>query len=455
MSTYEMRNERQGRGNARGLLLYIAPALLGSSVLLAGCNGSGEANGFGGEGRGRGRGGQAIRVESTPLQHISIERRVDLSGTLVSPDQARVSSEVAGIVRDVPVQLGTEVRVGDALVRIEPRELTLALERAESALLQVEAQLGIDRTQDRQPPPDEQIASVRQAIANRDDARAAFDRAQQLSGRGLLSQVDRETSETRLKVAEANYQAAIDNVRSLKASLQDRRASYELAQKKLNDANVRAPVAGSVAERLVQPGEFIRENTPVATIVQMNPLKLRTAIQEKNAGVIRVGQPVDFVVEAFGDKFFHGKVAYVSPAVDQATRTFPVEVLVENEDRLLKPGFFAKGTVLTRVDENVLAAPDDAVSSMAGVSTVYVIEDGKARQQQVTLGARKGNVVEIVDGLKGDEIVATSNINQLATGTSVLTGQGGDEPDGRGAGANGRRGGSGDGGRGRRGGASQ
>jgi membrane fusion protein, multidrug efflux system len=164
---------------------------------------------------------------------------------------------------------------------------------------------------------------------------------------------------------------------------------------------------------------------------------------------------VDFVVEAFGDKFFHGKVAYVSPAVDQTTRTFPVEVLVENGDRLLKPGFFAKGTVLTRVDENVLAAPDDAVSSMAGVSTVYVIEDGKARQQQVTLGARKGNVVEIVDGLKGDEIVATSNINQLATGTNVRTGQGGDEPDGRGAGANGRRGGSGDGGRGRREGAGQ
>jgi hypothetical protein len=120
-----------------------------------------------------------------------------------------------------------------------------------------------------------------------------------------------------------------------------------------------------------------------------------------------------------------------------------VEVLVDNGDRTLKPGFFAKGTVLTRVDESVLAAPDDAISTMAGVSTVFVIEDGKARQQQVTLGARKGTVVEIVEGLKGDEIVATSNVNQLATGTSVRTGQGGDEPEGRGNGANGRRGGQG------------
>ena len=361
-------------------------------------------------------------MEAKPLQRMNIERRVDLSGTLVSPDMARVSSEVAGIILEVPVQLGSEVRVGDALVRIKPRELALALERAESALRQVEAQLGIDRAQDKQPPPDDAIASVRQAMANRDDARSSYERAQQLSGRGLLPKSDRDTAETRLKVSEANYQAAIDNVRSLKASLQDRRASYELAQKKVNDAVVRAPVASAVSERLVQPGEFIRENTPVATIVQMHPLKLKTAIQEKNAGVITVGQSVDFIVEAFANKTFHGKVAYVSPAVDQATRTFPVEVLVDNADRTLKPGFFAKGTVLTHVDAEVLAAPDDAVSTLAGVSTVFVIEDGKARQQVVTLGAHKDNLIEIVDGLKGTELVATSNVNQLATGTPVTTG---------------------------------
>ena len=430
----------------------MAVTLAWIGVAAAGCNttaGQGEGPGGGRGGRGGGA-GQAVHVETAPLQHISVERRVDLSGTLVSPDQARVSSEVAGIIMAVPVQLGSEVKVGDVLVNIEPRELTLALERAESALRQVEAQLGIDRAQDKQPPPDEQIASVRQAVANRDDARAAYQRAQQLSGRGLLAQVDRDTAETRLKVAEANYQASVDNVRSLKASLQDRRASYELAQKKVEDAVVRAPVAGSVSERLVQPGEFIRENTPVATIVKMNPLKLRTAIQEKNAGVITVGQSVDFVVEAFLTRTFHGKVAFVSPAVDQATRTFPVEVLVDNPDRVLKPGFFAKGTVLTRRDEKVVAAPDDAVSTMAGVSTVYVIEDGKARQQVVTLGTHQDNVIEIVEGLKGNEVLATSNVNQLATGTRVRTGGADEDTSARGDGPGGRQGG-----RGRREGAAQ
>src|SRR5438105_10497187 len=131
-----------------------------AAVASIGCNTTsgetpGAAGGRGGRGarNGGGGGGQAIHVDTAPLQHISLERRVDLSGTLVSPDQARVSSEVAGIIKEVPVQLGSEVRVGDVLVRLEPRELALAVERAESALHQVEAQLGIDRTRDRQPPP--------------------------------------------------------------------------------------------------------------------------------------------------------------------------------------------------------------------------------------------------------------------------------------------------------------
>ena len=403
---------------------------------------SGQGAGPGG-GRAGGRGGRAMAVstQTTTVQRMSVQRDVDLSGTLLSPDQAKISSEVAGIIREVRVQLGTEVRAGDVLVRLEPRELQFALDRAESALRQVEAQLGIDRAKDKQPPADEQVASVRQAMANRDDARAAFARAEELNTRGLLTKADRDTAETRLKVTEANYQAALDTVHSLKASLQDRRASYELAQKKLTDAVIKAPVAGSISERLVQPGEFIRENTPVATIVQMSPLKLKTAIQEKNASLIKPGQAVEFNVEAFLNRKFKGTIAYVSPAVDQATRTFAVEAIVDNSDRQLKPGFFAKGVVLTSVDEQVLAVPEDAVSTLAGVSTVYVIENGKARQQQIALGARQNKLVEVTSGLKGDEMLATANLNQLATGVSVSVGKAGESGSGPApAGASGRGG---------------
>jgi membrane fusion protein (multidrug efflux system) len=223
---------------------------------------------------------------------------------------------------------------------------------------------------------------------------------------------------------EANYEAAVDNVRSLKATLQDRRAAYELAQKKLSDAAIKAPVAGTVSERLVQPGEYIREDTQIATIVQMQPLKLRTAVQEKFAGLVTPGQAVQFYVEAFPGTAFDGKVAYVSPAVDQATRTFAIEALVDNKTRRLKPGFFAKGELATQLDDNVLAVPDDAVSTMAGVSTVYVMAGDKIRSQIVTLGVHQGGLWEIADGLKGSETLAASNLSELANGTAVRAAQG-------------------------------
>jgi RND family efflux transporter MFP subunit len=380
---------------------------------------------------GRGGGRVSVPVQTTTIQRIAVQRDVELAGTLLSPDQAKVGSEVAGVVREVLVELGREVRPGDVLVRLEPRELQLAFERAESALRQTEAQLGIDRSQSQRLPADEDIAAVRTAVASRDDARAQLSRAQLLAGRGLLAPVELENAQTRVKVAEANYMAALDLARSLEASLEDRRAAYELARKKLNDAVVRAPVAGSVAERLVQPGEFIREDTPVVTLVQMNPLKLRTELQERYTGAIRPNLAVDFNVESFPGSVFHGKVAYVSPVVDQVTRSFVVEVTVDNTDRRLKPGNFAKGVVVVREDTKVMAVPEDAVSTLAGVSAVFVVENGKARQQVVTLGAHQGTLYEVVDGLKGDEVLASSNLGQLATGVQVDVGRTGTRQPGR------------------------
>jgi RND family efflux transporter MFP subunit len=350
---------------------------------------------------------------------VSIQRQVELSGTLAASDQARVSSEVAGVVREVPVELGSRVRTGDRLVRLEPRELELAVERAESVLRQAEAQLGVDRSQDVNALADDQIASVQQAEATRADARVAFARAQQLHGRGLLPQADRDASETKLKIAEATFRTTLNDAHSLKASVQDRRAAVKLAQKKLADADIRAPLDGAIAERLVQPGEYIRENVPVVTIVKIHPLRLRTAVQERYASVIRAGQVVEFSVEAFPGRTFSGKVAYVGPAVDQATRTFPIEALIENLSGELKPGFFAKATVDTRLDEAITAVPEDAISTMGGVAAVFVVENGIVRQQPLTLGQHVGALVEIINGLKGSETVARTNLNLLASGTPV------------------------------------
>jgi HlyD family secretion protein len=391
-------------------------------LVLPACSGGGnpqqKSGGQGGQRGGRGR-GEAIPVKSTTPQRIGIQRIVDLSGSLVSPDQVRVSSEVDGLVSTVDAELGQEVRAGEILIQIDTRELQLAVERAESALRQTEAQLGVDSARPGVVPPDEQIASVRTALANREDARVKLAQTQELVNKGLAARSDLDTNETRLKVAEASVQSALENVRALKASMQDRRANYELSKKKVADASIRAPSSGTISERLVQKGEYIRANTQVATIVQLNPLKLQTAVQEKFANVIRRNLLVQFRVEPFPDDVFEGRVLNISPSVNQQTRTFPVEILVANPTGKLKPGFFAKGAILTQKDENVLAVSQEAVSTLAGVSSVFVIEDGTVRQQNVTLGAQNGNFLEIMEGLKGNEILASSSLNEITTGMKV------------------------------------
>ena len=411
--------------------------LVFAAVAASGCGSGGSANSnakggppgkFGAGKGGRGMGAMslpAVTIQTTEIKRISIQRTVDLAGSLISPDQAKVSSEVAGAVRQVLVELGNEVAEGQVVVKLDPQELDLALQRAKSQLKQTEAQLGIDGVRLKEPPPDDQISSVRLAMANRDDAQAQLRRAQRLKSQNLLSQADLDTAETRLKVTEANLQAALETVQSLKAILQERRHAVELAQKKLNDTEIRASIAGQISERFVQQGEYIRENTPVVTVVQMNPLKVKTAVQERYAGVVRAGLPVEFFVESAPGRKFQGRVVNVSPSIDQATRTFAVEVIVDNRDRQLKPGFFAKGVIFTHRDDNVMAVPDDAVSSLAGVSNVYVIENGRARQQMVALATRVGNVYEITGGLKGDEILAASNLTLLATGVQVKVAPGG------------------------------
>jgi len=161
-------------------------------------------------------------------------------------------------------------------------------------------------------------------------------------------------------------------------------------------------------------------------------------VQERHAGTIQPGQAVEFRVESFPDAVFSGKVAYVGPSLDPTMRTFTVEALVDNGDRRLKPGFFAKGVIQTRRDEGVLAVPDSAVSTLAGVSSVYVVQDAKIEQRSVTLGVRLGDLWEVLDGLKGSETLAASRLNELATGVSVE--MGGGSPGGGGRRGGGRRG---------------
>jgi membrane fusion protein (multidrug efflux system) len=184
------------------------------------------------------------------------------------------------------------------------------------------------------------------------------------------------------------------------------RASLALANKKLHDSVIRAPFAGRVKERAVTQGQFLRVQTPVMVIVSLDPVRARLKVPEKAAASVHVGQEVSVSVEAYPDRRFEGDVSRINPSVDPETRAFEVEVLLENPEDELKPGFFAKATIASDRVEKAIFVPVDALLYVYGVYKVFAVEDHKLRETEVKLGEREGDRVEVAEGLTVGESVA-------------------------------------------------
>ena len=173
---------------------------------------------------------------------------------------------------------------------------------------------------------------------------------------------------------------------------------------------------------MVTVGDFVQIGTPLMRVVDGDPLKLRVPIPERRLGTVRKDQPVTVRVEAF-DRDFEGRVSRISPAVDTATRTFAVEILVSNTDGALKPGSFATAEIEVG-RERALMVPETAVVTFAGVHKVVLVRDGKAQEQPVELGQRADGMTEILEGIGVDDAVVTNPSGALTTGTPVTVSAG-------------------------------
>jgi membrane fusion protein (multidrug efflux system) len=172
----------------------------------------------------------------------------------------------------------------------------------------------------------------------------------------------------------------------------------------------------AIASRMVSVGEYVKEGTPLFRLIDDDPIKLRAAVPERYAAVVRVNQPVKVRVEAYSDEFA-GRVTRINPQIDPANRTFMIEVLVPNEKHLLKAGAFARASVHTHSEENVVFVPREAVVQFAGVSKVFTVgSDGKAIEHAVEVTDGPDELVEIVKGFEGNQSVVTEGASKLATG---------------------------------------
>jgi RND family efflux transporter MFP subunit len=348
----------------------------------------------------------------------SVPRTVMVSGTLAADDQVVLGVKVAGRLAELGVDLGSRVRKGQVVARIDPGDYRLRVEQAVAALQQARARLGLtpDGTDDRVDA--EQTAVVRQARAVLDEARLTRERSERLWDQQLIARSQVDAAVSALQVAEGRYQDAIEEVRNRQAVLAQRRSELELARQQLADTALVSPIEGAVGQRQASVGEYLAPGAPVATLVRLHPLRLRVAVPEREAAAVQVGQTVRVTVE--GDATEHGgRVARLSPAIQEQNRTLTIEAEIPNERGLLRPGSFARATIVTQAGQPVVMVPATAIVTFAGIEKVLTVKDGKSVERRVQTGRRDGARVEIVSGLTAGEPVVVEPGN--LTGGQAVT----------------------------------
>jgi RND family efflux transporter MFP subunit len=345
-----------------------------------------------------------------------------VTGTLAAEEQVTVSFKVPGRLDSLEVDLGSTVGGGQLLGRLVPTDFELRITQSDAALQQARARLGLTGDEGDQIDP-AQTAVVRQARAVLDQATLTRDRTAATAKKGIVSQADLDAAEAAFRVAEGRYQDALEEVRNRQAILSQRRIELELARQALSDSRLTAPFAGRVRERHATPGQYLAAGTPVATIVKVHPLRLRLSIPEREAASVRIGQLVRVSLE--GDPaVYEGRVARVSPAIEEDSRTLSIEAEVANPGGTLRPGAFANAEVVTESRDTTVLVPSAAVVSFAGVERVFVVSGGKVAERRVTTGRRDGARVEVTQGLKpGDSVVV--NPGNLVDGEAVAPAPGG------------------------------
>jgi RND family efflux transporter MFP subunit len=359
----------------------------------------------------------AREVRVVPATERALPRTVSATGTLAAEDQVTLSAKVAGRVESIDIDLGTRIRQGQPLARLDQTDFKLRVEQAEAALQQARARLGLPPSGTDEKVDPEQTAIVRQARAVLDEARLTRDRSVKLLEQQLIARAQLDTAEANLQVAEGRYQDSLEEVRNRQAVLAQRRSELDLARQQLTDTVVLAPIDGAVSQRLASRGEYLAAGAPMATLVRIHPLRLRVSVPERESSGVRVGQAVRLTTE--GDPtVYNGRVVRLAPIVQELNRTLTVEAEIPNERGVLRAGAFARVEIVTEAAQPIVTVPASSLIVFAGVEKVLVVRGGKTAEVRVQTGRRLGDAIEILDGLKKGEPVVDSPGN-LTGGTAV------------------------------------
>ena len=372
---------------------------------------------------------QAISISTATVAYRKLQRHIDAIGSIHAFEDLTISAKSEGRVLRVYHDMSDVIPANSLLLETDPTDMKLAIAQAESSL-KAECEKWGDEVAPSQTVDLDNLPSVRSARMRLELAQSKLLRLSELTKSRSISPDEYEQSRSDAQVAKSEWENQRHLARSSLATIRLRESDLQVANQKLLDTRVFAPIPPtdvfdddrvySVAKRMVSEGSLVRSGDPLFRLVLGRSVKVRLTLQEIHSVSIAVGQSVE--LESFvGGLVSKGKITRVSPVIDPSNRTFIAEVAVKNELGHFKPGGFARARILVGEDVVAMMIPLAALDSFAGVNKVFVVQDGVAIEHHVKPGTQQGDWIEITEPILRDgSVLATSSQRLLSNGTIVV-----------------------------------
>jgi HlyD family secretion protein len=374
---------------------------------------------------------------------------LSVSGYVVAHHKIAVGAKVMGRVKWIGVEKGDRVQQGQVLVRLEDNEFRAQVNQARANLAAAQARLDQLRAGSRPQEKLKDKAGVLQAEATLRNAEAEHERTEKLYRAGVTSKSELDRTLAQRDTARALVEAArqssamtdigprAEEIRAAAAQVQQMRAALDYAQTQLADTEIKAPVSGTVLQRIVETGEMVTPSafgesgarTSVVALADLSDLQIELDISQTDFARLKMDQRAEIIPEAFPHLKYSGFIAEIAPEANRAKATVQVKVKVENPDDQLRPEMNARVNFLavaTPAGESPAASrvlvPKEAVVRKDAKEVVFVIKGNKVELRSIRVGEESGGFFQVLEGLSGGESIATTGADKLSDGDRVKIG---------------------------------
>jgi RND family efflux transporter MFP subunit len=334
-----------------------------------------------------------VSVDVAPVERRPVELTQPLVAGVEPVTRSTLAAELPGLVAERLFEEGDLLEKGAVLARMKTDLLQAQLNAAEASRVTAEANIAM-------------------AKAEAENATGELERNRQLKKSNVGSDKELREAETAARVADSTVNAKV-------AEMEEKAAAVARLQLMIDKSQVQTPVPGVVSKRHVEVGQWVKEGDPVADIVQLDPLWVRVNVPEAVVARLTRGDDARITIDALGGETLIGKVDRILPEADPASRTFQVKLLLPNPDGKVRPGFFARATLLSK-SKTQLVVPKDAIVQRGTAAHVVAVRERKAVVVPVKRGAAEGAMVAVSGELTEQDQVVTRGNEALRGGEDLV-----------------------------------